>query len=239
MIESGRNLLTRHANRMYAFPPPNPPEISAIAFATNVLLLVLALAAALGGFERRNAGWRPILSRWGIATALVITFCGLGLALEECRTYMPLYLGFIWAAVVPVVLASVCKQSQGRGLAIRSVLGWLAVIGVLALLCSPAVSIAKQAGRRVECQNNLRNIGLLFPTEKNASFKYPTVLADGEPPASWRTHVYQMRDCEDRPSPTFDLTRPWNDTVNLAIGRTKFGFVCPANFNALDDAGRY
>jgi prepilin-type processing-associated H-X9-DG protein len=243
MMRCIHDRFSRSGARMYAFPPPNPPEISALAFAANVLLMIVALAAALGGFQRHNTGLRSILRRWGIASALVVAICGFGLAFEECRTYMPLYFGFIWAAALPVTLASVIKQVRGNRPAIRSVLGWLAAIGFLVFLCSPAISIAKQAGRRVQCMNNLRNIGLLFPTEENQAFRYPNMTTEGNPPLNWRTRIYtEFRQVEDsgHQSPTYERTKPWNDPANVALARERFGpFVCPANFNPVDELNRY
>jgi len=227
---------------MYAFPPLNPPEISAIAFAGNTLLMILALVAAFGGFGQ-NSGWRAILPRWGMAITLVFAVCGLGLASEECRTNMPIFFGFMWVAAAPVTLVSVVRQARGSQPAIRSVVGWLLVTGFLVLLCSPLISLAKQAGRRTHCLNNLRNIGFLFPTEKNQSFRYPSKLADGSPPLSWRTQIYtdfrQVEDSDVMP-PTFQRTKPWDDVTNLALARERFGiFICPANFNARDNRDRY
>lgn len=63
--------------------------------------------------------------------------------------------------------------AQRRGFTLVELLVVIAVIGVLVALLLPAVQTAREAARRLECANNLKNIGIGLFAYHNAHNEFP------------------------------------------------------------------
>lgn len=76
------------------------------------------------------------------------------------------------------------KSRQGtslqhrRGVTLIEVLTVLAVIGLLLAILIPAVQSAREANRRLECQNRLKNIGAALHGYESAQGKFPPIFID-------------------------------------------------------------
>ncbi|MBS0205016.1 MAG: DUF1559 domain-containing protein [Planctomycetes bacterium] len=129
-------------------------------------------------------------------------------------------------------LSRLRTQNSRRGLTLIELLVVIGIVIVLIALLAPATRSARPAARRVQCKNNLKQIGLALHNYADEYGVFPpayTVDANGRPLHSWRTLLLPYLDN----APLYqkiDLSKPWDDPANEVAFQTKIPtYECPSS----------
>ena len=119
-------------------------------------------------------------------------------------------------------------RTNHRGFTLVELLVVIAIIGVLISLLLPAVQSARESARRVQCMNNLRQIGLSLTAYHDAYGAFPR---GGWPAASanlsWSASILPYIEGTNVHK-LLNPAAPYTDPTNLAAGRTVLPvFLCP------------
>ena len=109
----------------------------------------------------------------------------------------------------------------------------IAIIGVLVSLLLPAVQAAREAGRRMQCSNQLKQMSLAFHLHHNQFGRFPSGGWDWDTPPSYQgltPHVgsQQRAGWGFQVLPFLEATNTWQGGAELAIGQTNPVFFCPS-----------
>ena len=134
--------------------------------------------------------------------------------------------------------SQVCRNSRPRGFTLIELLVVIAIIAVLIALLLPAVQQAREAARRTQCRNNLKQIGIALHNYHDANQVFPMGLSDtvwgnseitGDGWA-WGAAILPFLD----QAPLFNQfnfnTNPYAVSGNQALGATPLAaFSCPSD----------
>ena len=109
----------------------------------------------------------------------------------------------------------------------------IAIIGVLVALLLPAVQAAREAARRSQCVNNLKQVGLAVQNHHDAKRVVPVsarpVGLTTAPRIAAITHLLDYME-QGNVRRTFDLTKNWGDIVNRPAVNTRIDVLqCPSS----------
>ncbi len=104
----------------------------------------------------------------------------------------------------------------------------VAIIGVLVGLLLPAVQSAREAARRTQCQNNLRQVGIGLHGHHAARNHFPTNVSSGNARHNWCSQLLPFLD--DNPlASIYDYTVRFDDIRNQEAVQAHLPFMnCPA-----------
>jgi len=151
-------------------------------------------------------------------------------------------------AAGPVERDESLASRPDRGFTIIELLVVISIIGLLISLLMPAVQAAREAARRMQCQNNLGQLALASASYESLFGVYPFGVGGGSPPGvgripRWSCFSQFLITLEQRPlydSLNFSgvawMTDPVYGPPNQTAIETRVAtFLCPSDKGSIDD----
>ena len=127
-----------------------------------------------------------------------------------------------------VMAASSCrsfwKMTRHDGFTLVELLVVVAIIAILIAMLLPAVQVAREAARRAECSNNLRNMGLAVHNYLSAFGVFPPASTEKLPRHSFVTRILPYFE-QDRTFEQVDLALNWNHADNAPYTKQNLGGI--------------
>lgn len=129
-------------------------------------------------------------------------------------------------------------SSQRRGFTLVELLVVIAIIGILIAMLLPAVQAAREAARRMQCQNNMKQMGLAILNYEGTHKVYPPAYqrdytADGQnrssvPDHSMLAFILPFTE-QTQIAAMYDFDLDWSNPKNFGAVKNDIAiFVCPS-----------
>jgi prepilin-type N-terminal cleavage/methylation domain-containing protein/prepilin-type processing-associated H-X9-DG protein len=129
------------------------------------------------------------------------------------------------------------RRKVGNGFTLVELLVVIAIIGVLVALLLPAVQAAREAARRTQCVNNLKQIGVaclnyhdsfkVLPSGYISSVPYSDAVPT-KPGWGWAALILPMME-ESGIHAAIDFRLPIEHPANVVVKRVISGYLCPSD----------
>ncbi len=111
----------------------------------------------------------------------------------------------------------------------------IAIIGIFVALLLPAVQSAREATRRAQCQNNMRQLGIALHNFESTYRVFPasgwTTVGPGNPHGKfvgWRTTILPYLE-QSNVRQLYDISKNWWEGTNVSVGSIPIPImICPS-----------
>ena len=138
-------------------------------------------------------------------------------------------------------------HSRRRGFTLIELLVVISIIATLVALVMPAIQSAREAGRRMTCMNNLRNLSLAVQNSASSNNGKLPLLATNAPgtqlPVSWAVSLMPLLDNASALDFVARQTTPANQLLALSTGPNAIlnnvykVYTCPDDFTHFGQGG--
>lgn len=147
---------------------------------------------------------------------------------------MNLFKSFSEVHSAPLADASHDKSRRRPGFTLVELLVVIAVIGVLVGLLLPAVQAAREAARRMQCSNNLKQIGLAMHNYESAYKRLPSAMTwiqAGGPTDASGTGFIALLDFLEQTNAArlINKSAPWYLQSREAVNIVEPVYLCPSD----------
>jgi prepilin-type N-terminal cleavage/methylation domain-containing protein len=120
------------------------------------------------------------------------------------------------------------RRAKASGFTLVELLVVIAIIGILSGILLPAIQIARETARRMQCQNNLKQLGLAFHSFTSAMHGLPPRRQTKAPYQGWGTFLLAYME-QAGIARNFNMKKNFYDVVNRPYIQLYLPvFICPS-----------